>query len=312
MKSVPEWKSKQIALFDKELKRQQEAVGRIEKIKVQYRGTPEDVLLSMNKGVSTPFHCAQHMSEMLTKRSALAMVDGTELWDMHRPLEKDCEIQLLHFQDPDPFQVNRAFWRTCSLLLGGVISNAFKEDIQVNLHSFPSPNVRSGSFVYDVQIPELTDWKPTQDELRILSADMVIMSRKDLPLQRLAVKEDVAQELFSHNKFKLEQIPSILEQAPDKRVIVYRVGDHMDISRGPMVGSTQFIGRCTVASVHQIENDNLHLYRFQGVALPKGIFLNHFAYGVLEDRARRLNSSLYSGQILTETFKPNLEEKAAN
>jgi len=48
-------------LFDKEQKRQREAVGRIEKITVKYVGVPENVTLSMNKGISTPFHCAQRM-----------------------------------------------------------------------------------------------------------------------------------------------------------------------------------------------------------------------------------------------------------
>lgn len=48
-------------LFDKEQKRQKEAVGRIEKITVKYIGVPENVTLSMNKGISTPFHCAQRM-----------------------------------------------------------------------------------------------------------------------------------------------------------------------------------------------------------------------------------------------------------
>jgi large subunit ribosomal protein L39 len=46
-------------LFTKEKKRQNENVGRIEKIEVQYTGTPEDVTLIMNKGISTPFNCAQ-------------------------------------------------------------------------------------------------------------------------------------------------------------------------------------------------------------------------------------------------------------
>jgi len=46
-------------LFDKEQKRQREAVGRIEKIVVKYNGVPENVTLSMNKGISTPYHCAK-------------------------------------------------------------------------------------------------------------------------------------------------------------------------------------------------------------------------------------------------------------
>ena len=30
------------------------------------------------------------------------------------------------------------------------------------------------------------------------------------------------------------------------------------------------------------------MYRFQGIALPKEMFLNHFAYGILEKRATLL------------------------
>lgn len=49
-------------LFDKEQKRQKEAVGRIEKIVIKYNGMPENVTLSMNKGISTPYHCAKRIT----------------------------------------------------------------------------------------------------------------------------------------------------------------------------------------------------------------------------------------------------------
>lgn len=151
-------------MFDNEQKRQREAVGRIEKIVVKYNGVPQNVTLSMNKGISTPYHCAKRMvniyelysfcllfshllfvivdiSEMLVKRSGLALIDDTHLWDMHRPLESDCEISFMHAQYlPDPYHFNRAYWRSCSLILGAVISKAFKNDIRPTLHSFPSPN----------------------------------------------------------------------------------------------------------------------------------------------------------------------------
>jgi len=54
-----EARHKRNLLFTKEKKRQKENVGRIEKIEVHYTGTPEDVTLVMNKGISTPFNCAQ-------------------------------------------------------------------------------------------------------------------------------------------------------------------------------------------------------------------------------------------------------------
>jgi large subunit ribosomal protein L39 len=83
--------------------------------------------------------CILDMSEMLVGRSALAKVNG-KLWDMHRPLEEDCELQLLHMKDADPYHVNKAFWRSCSVILGAVAHNAFKDNIGCELHSFPSPN----------------------------------------------------------------------------------------------------------------------------------------------------------------------------
>lgn len=83
------------------------------------------------------------MMKMLMQRSVLAMVDGKQLWDMHRPLESDCELQLLHFRDENPNHANKAFWRTCSLMLGDVAENAFKEGVEVKLHSFPRPSGNS-------------------------------------------------------------------------------------------------------------------------------------------------------------------------
>ncbi|KDR10946.1 39S ribosomal protein L39, mitochondrial [Zootermopsis nevadensis] len=304
-----EAKHRRSLLFTKEKERQQKNIGRIEKIEVQYVGTPEDVTLMMNKGISTPFNCAQHMSEMLMQRSALALIDDTTLWDMNRPLEADCQLRLLHFRDSDPYHVNKAFWRSCSMLLGALAENVFRENIHVDLHSFPSPTVKTGSFVYDVNIG-LDNWQPVQDELRIMSAQMVNLCQKNLKFERLEVNIDLALEMFKDNKYKTEQIPHIASQISDRKtVVLYRVGDHVDLSRGPMVADTSFVGKCTVTAVHKIETNQGILYRFQGVALPKGFLLNHFAYGILEDRARKLNPGRLPGapSNISDMFQPTSE-----
>ena len=59
---------------------------------------------------------------------------------MHRPLTKSCQLKLVTFRDRDPREVNKVFWRSCSIILGGVISNAFKDNVSATLHSFPPPN----------------------------------------------------------------------------------------------------------------------------------------------------------------------------
>lgn len=46
-------------LFTLEQRRQRDRVGRLEKIEIRYQGLPSDTTLLMNKGLSTPYNCAQ-------------------------------------------------------------------------------------------------------------------------------------------------------------------------------------------------------------------------------------------------------------
>ena len=89
--------------------------------------------------MSTKFYPFSDLSETLVEHSALSVVDGRP-WDMHRPLEGDCELQLKSFHDLDPFHVNKAFWRSCSFLLGYACESVFGENVPIKLHSFPPPN----------------------------------------------------------------------------------------------------------------------------------------------------------------------------
>lgn len=198
-------------------------------------------------------------------------------------------MELINFQAMDPYLINKAFWRTCSFLLGAILKTTFREECALELHSFPSPNIRSGSFVYDFAISQAA-WKPTKQEMRAFSAEMIKLASKDLKIERLDVHHDLALEMFEHNPFKREQLPSISSQS-NGVITLYRVGEHVDISRGPMVSSTRLVGKCSIVSMHEIEipdRKGTHFYRGQGVALPLGLHLNHFAFGILEERAQKL------------------------
>nr|SVE78376.1 EOG090X0A3R [Daphnia lumholtzi] len=288
---IDEIRGRRMAIFDKEYKRQQALIPRLEKIEVTYEElNDEKVTLIMNKGISTPYNCAQHINEQLLKRSVVAEVNG-EVWDMHRAITTDCTLKLLHMKPEDLHQatlVNKAFWRSCSFLLGAVVESTFQDEISVCLHSFPPANVRSGSFVYDVQL-NLKDWVPSQNDLRQIAAAFQKFVRQDHIFQRLDVDSSVALKMFEDNAFKTEQIPHIATKSSTGRSItVYRVGDHIDISRGPMIASSSLVGRCSIPAIHKL---NSKLYRFQGVALPSEIHINHFAFGILESRARKLAKS---------------------
>lgn len=48
--------------------------------------------------MSTPYNVAQHLSQMLVDRSALALVDG-QIWDMHRWVRvKPLFVRQFHFE----------------------------------------------------------------------------------------------------------------------------------------------------------------------------------------------------------------------
>lgn len=57
----------------------------------------------------------------------------------------------------------------------------------------------------------LESWAPSQEELRALSADMIKLSEKQLPFERLSVTEEVAGNMFADNPYKLNHISKIFE-----------------------------------------------------------------------------------------------------
>jgi large subunit ribosomal protein L39 len=175
------------------------------------------------------------------------------------------------------------------------MQKTFKAEAELQLHSFPYPSVRSGSFIHDICLKE-PNWEPTEQELRTLGAEMIKLASRDVKLERLEVPHEVALEMFRDNPFKREQLPSISNQ--NKGIVtLYRVEDHIDISRGPMVGSTRYLSRAHISSVHKLTEGICNLYRVQGVSLPIGFSMNAFAFSILTERAKKLVSDFASDKF---------------
>lgn len=293
--STPSEVQQQNEMFLLEQKRQKEQVGRIEKMEIEVCGFNDAPSLIMNRNISTPYDCAKHINEKVMNNAAVALVNNEVLWHMHKPLPDSCKLEFLHYNHPQPGGVNKAFWRTCSFLLGAVASQAFKDKVDVQLHSFPIPNVKSGSFVHDIQL-SLDNWTPKEDELRVLSLEYKKFCQEEHPITCLDVSVDLALLMFEKNPHKTMQIPDIAANNNGK-ITLFRAGEYIDISKGPMIANTNQVGRITVSNVIKLETDikGPPIYRFQGVALPHNIILNHFAFSVLEKRAKQLNPARLPG-----------------
>lgn len=55
----PVVREKRSKMFSEEKENQFKAIGRIEKMEVEYIGKPENVVFMMNKNISTPYDCAR-------------------------------------------------------------------------------------------------------------------------------------------------------------------------------------------------------------------------------------------------------------
>ncbi|XP_032075959.1 39S ribosomal protein L39, mitochondrial [Thamnophis elegans] len=282
-------------LFTKEKERQLSLNPRIEKIEVKHVGKSHTgTLFIMNKGLSTPYSCAMHLSEWYFKRSVLALVDG-QLWDMYRPLTHSCEIQFLTFKDEDAEEVNKAYWRSCAMILGCVLEQAFKDEYSVTLVKAPEIPVTSGAFCYDVILDSKLDaWTPTEENLRSLSKDAFRLIQKDLPFEVLDVDAKVALEIFEYNKFKQDMVEERASQNSKGVVTVHRFGDFVDVSEGPHISRTSLCDQYEVTAAHNLQNSHQSsqskLRRFQGISIPHHLKLYHTIWHRLRKRSQKLIS----------------------
>jgi threonyl-tRNA synthetase len=97
---------KRIALFEQFYEREQQRVEEARKAAVPIKVVlPDGAIKEAIKGATTPLDVANEISKSLGKKVLVAKVDG-EVWDAFRPLEADCALQLLTWDEPDGKEVS--------------------------------------------------------------------------------------------------------------------------------------------------------------------------------------------------------------
>jgi threonyl-tRNA synthetase len=98
-----------------------------DKFKIQYDAElaaklPEPIQVTLPDGKvveakswrTTPYEIAAGISQGLADNAVISRVNG-ELWDLDRPLESSCKVELLKFESEDGQQV---FWHSSAHILG--------------------------------------------------------------------------------------------------------------------------------------------------------------------------------------------------
>ena len=271
----PSYIQDRIEVFDKVKKEYDEWVAAQPKEDIQITLSSGDVRIGKS-WETTPGEIARNISKSLYERTVVARLDGEELWDLERPLEKSCKLELLDFEHPEGKKV---FWHSSAHILGEACERRFGCSLCIG------PPVDDG-FYYEMALPEdgsvqHTDYKPLE---KIVEKAV----KEKQPFQRATLTKEQLLEMFKYNKYKQHIIK---DKIPDgTSTTVYRTGPLIDLCRGPHVPHTGRIKAFAImknsSSYFLGDAANDSLQRIYGVSFPdKKLMDEHKLY--LEEAAKR-------------------------
>lgn len=220
---------------------------------------PDGKVVEGKAFVTTPMDVATGISAGLAQNCLVSKVDGN-LWDMMRPLEATCKLNLLKFSDPDG---EYTFWHSSAHVLGEAIELKYN-DAKLCI----GPPIDDGGFYYDVQVS--ADQKVSPDDFKTIEGLVSKIVKEKQPFVRLELTKEEALDLFSDNIFKNRLITS--KVADGTRCTAYRCGPLIDLCRGPHLPNTGKIKAfsCTKNSgtnwLGKVENEALQ--RIYGISFP--------------------------------------------
>uniref|UniRef100_A0A7S1N0P4 threonine--tRNA ligase n=1 Tax=Eutreptiella gymnastica TaxID=73025 RepID=A0A7S1N0P4_9EUGL len=255
--------AKRLAKFDELWQKQQaEYAARSLPIEVTL---PDGGVLNANSWVTTPMDIAAGISKGLAKKAIVAKVDG-ELWDMTRPLEASCSLEILDYEDPEAKEV---FQHSSAHVLG----YAMEDHLGCLLTT--GPPLEDGTFFYEADC--LSD-TVSKSNYQPLEAACKKLTSSGAAYQRLNVDKEDAIEMFAYNPYKANILRN---KVPDGgQCTIYRCGEFVDPCRGPHIPSVASIKALAVtknsSSYWQGKADQQTLQRVYGVAFPQAKLLKEW------------------------------------
>ncbi|KAJ1301028.1 hypothetical protein OPQ81_003449 [Rhizoctonia solani] len=205
---------------------------------------------------TSPMSIAAQLSKSLAERVVIAKVDGN-LWDLERPLEKSCSLELLDFEHPEG---KRVFWHSSAHVLGEAAEKHY------GCHLCVGPPTDDG-FFYEMAIQDRAVSSGDYSSLETLAKNAVKEKQR---FERLVVPKETLLEMFKYNKYKTQLIQS---KIPDgTSTTVYRCGPMIDLCVGPHVPHTGRIKAFMVTKnsssyfLGDAANDSLQ--RIYGISFP--------------------------------------------
>ena len=212
----------------------------------------------------------------LYKASCAGKING-EVVDLRTPINEDCELSILTFDDPEG---KKAYWHTTSHIMAQAVQRLFPEAV-----FGVGPSVDNG-FYYDIG-----GVKPfTPEDLSKIEAEIKKIIKENLPLERFELSPEDAEKFMAEHgqKYKVELIQE--HAGKGEAISLYRQGDFTDLCAGPHLmrtGALRALKLLNVTGAYwKADANNKMLQRVYGIAFPKKQQLDDYLT-MLEEAKRR-------------------------
>lgn len=241
-------------------------------IKVTLKG---GVVNEYEKGISVA-EIAKSISMGLYKAACACTVDG-EVKDLRTALDKDCEVNILTFDDE---MGKKAFWHTTSHVMAQAITRLYP-DVKLAI----GPAIDNG-FYYDMDV----DTPFTNEDLEKIEAEMKKIVKENPEIIRYYLSpEEAIEKVSADGEIYKEEL--IREHAGKGEALsFYEQGEFYDLCAGPhlmSVASIKAVKLLSVAGAYwRGDEKNKMLCRIYGISFPKASMLEEYLT-MLEEAKKR-------------------------
>lgn len=241
-------------------------------IKVTLKG---GVVNEYEKGISVA-EIAKSISMGLYKAACACTVDG-EVKDLRTALDKDCEVNILTFDDE---MGKKAFWHTTSHVMAQAITRLYP-DVKLAI----GPAIDNG-FYYDMDV----DIPFTNEDLEKIEAEMkkIVKENPEIIRYYLSLEEAIEKVSADGEIYKEELIRE--HAGKGEALSFYEQGEFYDLCAGPhlmSVASIKAVKLLSVAGAYwRGDEKNKMLCRIYGISFPKASMLEEYLT-MLEEAKKR-------------------------
>ena len=218
---------------------------------------------------------AADISEGLARVATAGEIDG-EVVDLRTVVDKDCELNILTFNDE---KGKGAFRHTASHIMAQAVKRLYPETKLAI-----GPSVADG-FYYDVD----RETPFTADDLEKIEKEMKKIVKENLPIEQFTKPRNEAIEYFKEKEepYKVELIEDLPE---DAEISFYQQGEFVDLCAGPHLMSTKPIKAFKLTSLAGAywrgSEKNKMLTRIYGTSFTKKADLEEYLNRMEEAKKR--------------------------